>query len=96
MNSFDELEGEQQERDRKQNVKNERDRSDLKSILATAQGRRFLWRLFCLCGNFRMSFRPDALVTAFNEGQRNIGNLILGEAMGLDCNLTKLQKEYED
>ena len=47
-----------------------------KRLMASKAGRDLMWALLERCGVFRTSFsasRPDPLVTAFLEGERNIG-----------------------
>jgi hypothetical protein len=47
---------------------------DLKDIMKTAEGRRFVWGLLSNTGIFRGSFAVgDAHATSFNEGRRSIG-----------------------
>lgn len=50
----------------------ERAVDDLRSVMGTPQGRRFMWALLGECGLFRSSYHPSALIH-FNEGQRSIG-----------------------
>lgn len=54
-----------------------RDRDDLKQILETKSGRRFIWRLLNdECGVFRTSMTGNS-TTFFNEGARNVGLKLL-------------------
>lgn len=46
---------------------------DLAWLMASKRGRRVVWRLLKNAGVYRLSFTGDALSTAFNEGQRNVG-----------------------
>jgi hypothetical protein len=49
--------------------------SDLAWLMGSKRGRRVMHRLLSQSGVHRLSYTPgDALATAFNEGQRNIGN----------------------
>ncbi len=50
----------------------------LKTVMATAEGRRYLWWLLDRCGVFRTSFTGDNS-TFFNEGMRNVGLMVLGD-----------------
>ncbi len=68
-----------------------------RDVLATYEGREYLWRLLERCGVWAPSFRvgePDT--TSFNEGARNIGlsiyRDILGQADGAEV-LAAMQKE---
>jgi hypothetical protein len=48
--------------------------SDLRKVLSSESGRRLVKRLLERAGVFRISFTPgDQGVTAFNEGNRNLG-----------------------
>lgn len=49
------------------------DSEDLKAVLGTIEGRRFVRGLLADCGEHRSSFHTNALVMGFNEGARNIG-----------------------
>lgn len=60
----------------------EQERKDLRAVLSTAEGRRFIWKMLGDAGVFRSSFvvgSPDT--TAFNEGARNFGLVLLGAIM---------------
>lgn len=47
--------------------------ADLKSIMSTEEGRRFMWRLLGESNVFGSSFSADPYLTAFKEGCRNFG-----------------------
>ena len=50
---------------------------DVKWLMGSKRGRRILWRLLEQAGVFRLSFDPNAMRMAFNEGNRNYGNRTL-------------------
>lgn len=52
---------------------------DVKWLMAHKAGRRFMWRLLDRAGVYRTSFNNSGSVTAFNEGQRNIGLFLVAE-----------------
>lgn len=56
-----------------------RELSDLRHVLSSPQGRRFVWRYLGACGVFtqRNCFEPNQ--TFYNEGRRSIGLQILSE-----------------
>lgn len=56
---------------------------DVKFILSTTQGRRFIWRLISLCGVYRSSFTGNS-TTFFNEGGRNIGLQLVADIHNVD------------
>ncbi len=47
----------------------DRQANDLRTVLNTIEGRRFIWRLFAPLD--RLSFHSSGSVTAFQEGERN-------------------------
>ncbi|MGA9070077.1 MAG: hypothetical protein WB424_07475 [Terracidiphilus sp.] len=55
--------------------------ADLKWLMSSPRGRRFMWRLLDLSGPFRISFDTNAMKMAFNEGNRNLGNQMFSEVM---------------
>ena len=59
----------------------ERDRKDLKKILAMPEGRRFIWKVLSECGIYRGTFRSDSNLSAHLEGKRDIGLFILNEIL---------------
>lgn len=56
----------------------ERELEDIRFILQTSQGRRFVWRYLTLCGVFETSFTGSS-ETFFKEGQRNVGLKLLAD-----------------
>lgn len=52
--------------------------NDVKWLMSSKQGRRFVWRLLGEAGVFRTSFTGNS-ETFFKEGKRAIGLFILGE-----------------
>lgn len=60
---------------------------DLKKLLDTYEGRHWIWKLIDLSGTHGCSFvagYPD--VTAFNEGARKFGTILLNEVLTSDPN----------
>lgn len=51
---------------------------DVRYLLDSKQGRRFLWRYLEQCGIFRTSFTGNSQ-TFFNEGKRNIGLMLMSD-----------------
>ncbi len=56
----------------KAQIHKEQDKEDLKEILLSPGGRRFLWNLLQECRLYKISFTGDNM-TIFNEGKRQIG-----------------------
>jgi hypothetical protein len=58
----------------------QRRRSDLRAVMGTATGRRFVWRLLNSdTGINSLSYTGDPSSTDFNEGRRSVGLNLLGE-----------------
>jgi hypothetical protein len=63
---------------RKEELRGKQRESDLRSILQTPEGKRFMWYLLSDTNIFGMTFVPDdPYQTAFNEGRRNVGTMLL-------------------
>lgn len=63
------------ERAKKEKVQYDRELDDLKLILSTKSGRRFIWRLLAESGMFTVSQAMNASIY-FLEGKRSIGKLL--------------------
>ena len=78
-----------------------RDDEDLRSVLKTAYGQRFISRLLISCGvhEMRINFENNNL-TYFNAGTRSIGNALLKEVMRIRPEvyalMAKMDQEDED
>lgn len=72
---MDVVDQEDQERRRQQEL------LDLEWVMSDGRGRRVVWRLLEQAGVFRLSYAGDALSTAFNEGQRNIGLRLMADCL---------------
>lgn len=62
-------------------LRREREANELRWVLSTKQGRRFIWRQLSEAGVFQSSFNTNNAVMAFNEGRRNAGLQLLSEVM---------------
>lgn len=69
---------EQEAADLEQRLAREREVNDLKSVMATPNGRRFVWRLLEKTGLYKSSMTGNSQ-TFFLEGQRNIGLYLLAQ-----------------
>jgi hypothetical protein len=49
-----------------------------RAVMATPEGRRWIWWLLDRCGVFRTSFTGDN-ATFFNEGSRNVGLMVIAD-----------------
>jgi hypothetical protein len=69
-------------RERKAKFRQEQKERALGSIMASIEGRVWMFDLLSKCGCYRLSFvhgEPDT--TAFNEGSRKVGNEIMDDIM---------------
>ena len=71
-------EGQIQDQSQKDKFRREREANDMRALLATTEGRRFLWRLMEKCGVYRESFTGSS-ETFFLEGKRSIGLFVIAE-----------------
>ncbi len=65
-------------RKRKDESQRERELADMRWVMSSVEGRRFVWRLLEKAGVFRTSFTGNS-TTFFNEGMRNMGLMVLGD-----------------
>src|ERR1035437_4197059 len=78
-----------------------RDEDDLRSILKTVYGKRFISRLLISTGVTRTGVDFDnANLTYFNAGMRSIGNALMNEVIRINPeaynDMRKMDKEDED
>lgn len=79
---------------KKQKKKLLQSEDDLKFLLKTEQGRRFLWRLLSVCGLYKQSAEASGSWTYFNEGKRWVGNKFFFEIVKTDPDAyTRMIKE---
>lgn len=60
--------------------------SDIREVLASISGRRFVWRVLEKCQTFGSVWEPSAKIH-YNSGQQDIGHFILAEITQADENL---------
>lgn len=53
-------------------------KEDLKTVISTPEGRRFIWRMLDHCGVFRSVFSPSAHIY-YNSGKQDVGHFLQGE-----------------
>lgn len=61
----------------------EREDDDLKQVMSTEYGRRFIWKTLSASGVFEVSFTSDPYITSFNEGGRNKGLELFNDVMSV-------------
>ena len=76
----------------------DRDRKDLRDVLSTIQGRRFVWKQLEQAGVFRLSIAfGESQRTDFNEGRRSLGLALMAEIHALDPALyVQMAREAQD
>ncbi|QLG95284.1 hypothetical protein HZF02_26570 [Pseudomonas yamanorum] len=63
------------------------DIADFKWLMGDHRGRRFMWRTLGHCRLFQSSIGPTDAITNYNEGQRNVGLLLLSQVNDLTPSL---------
>jgi hypothetical protein len=72
-----------------------RDIDDLQKTLKTPEGRRLIRRILEEAGIFRASFSQNSMLTAFNEGKRDVGLWLIRDIDESDPNMyAQIQREY--
>ena len=69
--------------DHKPTEQDQQDIADFKWLMSDHRGRRFLWKTMGEGRLFQSSIGPTDAVTNYNEGQRNIGLLLLSQVNDL-------------
>ncbi|MGQ6073339.1 Bbp19 family protein [Serratia sp. IR-2025] len=59
----------------------QRHADDVKKVMATESGRRFVWGILDQAGVFRISFTGEVSSTIFNEGNRNSGLALFNDVL---------------
>lgn len=78
-------------------LRREAERAGLGEVMSTKGGRLTVYRLLDWAGVYRLSFTGDALWSAFNEGQRNVGNKLLTEIMAeFPAEFSLMMKEADE
>ncbi len=67
----------------KAKLRKEREDDDLKQVMSTEYGRRFIWKTLSASGVFEASFTSDPYITSFNEGRRNKGLELFNDVMSV-------------
>ncbi|SUC42068.1 Bbp19 family protein [Providencia stuartii] len=105
MTQFDDLTEEEKaaakaELELKDQIRKEREDDDLKQVMSTEYGRRFVWKILSASGVFHSSFSSDPYSTYFKEGARNRGlelfNSVLSVCPDLYLVMAEEAKEQEN
>lgn len=69
--------------------------NDVKRILKTPEGRRFIWQLWDISGIFRNPFHPNSNQHSFNSGRMSIGQRLLADVSMADGSaFAQMQNEH--
>lgn len=74
---------EDQETREERRLRRERELNDIKAVLSTREGRRFVWRLLTIGSMFRTTFTGNS-TGYFLEGHRNLALVILNDIQKVD------------
>jgi hypothetical protein len=64
-------------------LKINQDEADLKSVLSTLQGRRYIFKILSMSGIYKLSADNSGSWTYFNEGKRAVGLNLLSDIMAV-------------
>jgi len=74
-------------RQKSQKTRELQKKAALRKIMGDPEGRMWMWDLLGRCGAFQLSFSREALIMAFNEGRRDVGNHLIAEITRLNPEL---------
>lgn len=63
---------------KEKNVRNN-ELNEIRTVLDSPVGRKFLWRALKRCGVYQSSYHPSGSQVYFNEGRREVGLWLLAE-----------------
>lgn len=69
---------------RKEKFNRDTELNDIRQVLSSLQGRRFVWKYLGVCGVDRISFGNGNDNTNFLEGQRNVGLKLKADIVDAD------------
>lgn len=80
----------------KERRKRERELNDMRSLLSTQAGRRFVWRLLEETKVFGSIWHPSAAIH-HNSGKQDVGHFVMGEVLAArEDALIEMMKEAKD
>lgn len=76
----------------------DRELNDLRWVLSTDAGRRFLWRIIGICAPMKSPLALEPVAMAYNVGMADVGRIVLDDAMeaSLDQFLTMFREGKKD
>ncbi len=84
----------QDERAAEERLAAQQRRNDLRTVLSTESGRRFIWGVIQRCGVFQGASSLEPMNISYSEGRRSVGLFLLGDVMAFHPDLfLTMQKE---
>lgn len=75
----------------------DRELEDLRAVLLSREGRRFVWRLLSFCKVFGTVFHSSGSQVYYNAGQQDVGHFVLSEVTAVDENkLIEMMREEKE
>lgn len=71
---------------RKEKFNRESELEDIKEVLKSVNGRRFIWRILSKCKTFESIWQPSAMIH-YNSGMQDLGHFIMAEITDADAEL---------
>jgi hypothetical protein len=86
-----------QKREQDERFLRQRKADDVKRLMSSRWGRRFMWELLAAAGTYQQTFNTNAMQMAFNEGKRSVGNQLLAYVQAT-CpeRFVEMLKEHQD
>lgn len=76
-------EGQVKNAEKKSKFRRDQELSDIKSVLSTEEGKRFIWRILSKCKAFSSVWEASAKIH-YNSGQQDLGHYIMSEIIDAD------------
>lgn len=71
---------------------------DLRAVLSTKSGRRFVWRLLEHCRTFESIFSPNDAIMAHGSGSQDVGHFLMAEIVQAqpEALITMMKAKHEE
>lgn len=68
---------------KKEKITRENELDDIRVVLSSPEGKRFLWRILAKCKTFESIFEQSAKIH-YNAGQQDVGHFLMSEIIEAD------------